>query len=83
MNIKLKAALETAGLVVGTVVVATGVQTILKAATEAYGTENVINGIAFGMVSVAAYVIVSLFYDMRVAKLKYRETLNKMVKPGN
>lgn len=83
MNIKLKAALEVAGLLVGTVVVAAGVQSLLKTATAAYGAEAVINGIAFGLVSVAAYVIVGLLYDMRVAKLKYRETLNKMVKPGN
>ena len=80
MNIKIKAAFEVAGLLVGTVVVAAGVQSLLKTATAAYGAENVINGVAFGLVSIAAYVIVGLLYDMRVAKLQYREKLNEMTR---
>ena len=79
MNIKLKAALEIVGMILVCVVVVTGMRAILNMAVVAYGADNVINGIAFGLVGVAAYVCVGLLYDIRVAKLKYIETLNKMV----
>jgi uncharacterized membrane protein len=80
MNIKLKAGLEVAGGLVAMVVIAVGVRAILEALTEAYGFGAVLNGIAFGAVSVAAYVAVSLLYDIRVNQLKYKEKLKEMTK---
>jgi hypothetical protein len=80
MNIKIKAASEVAVGIVGIVVVAAGVRAILTSLTEAYGIEAVLNGIAFGTVSVAAYVAVSLLYDIRVAQLKYKAKLEEMTK---
>ena len=60
--------------------VVTGVRDILNAAVDAYGTGAVLNGIAFGAVSVASYVAVSLLYDIRVNQLKYKEKLQEMTK---
>ena len=79
MNIKIKAALETAGAIALVVAVVGVVQYVLRTLTEIYGAEQVINGIAFGLVSVAAYVCVSLLYDMRVARLEYKAKLQNMV----
>ena len=80
MNVKLRAGLEVAGFIVATIVVIAGIQTILKFAVDTYGTEAVLNGMAFGFMSVAAYVAVSLLYDMRVARLQYRAKLEEMTK---
>ena len=80
MNIKVKAASEVAVGIAGMVVVVAGVRAILASLTDAYGIEAVLNGMAFGAVSVAAYVAVSLLYDMRVSQLKYKEKLQEMVK---
>ena len=80
MNIKFKAAVEVTGIIVAITVVVTGVQSILSLAAATYGTEAVINGIAFGFVCVASYVCVGLLYDMRVAKLQYRAKLTEMTK---
>lgn len=80
MNIKVKAGLEVAGGLVAMVAIATGVRTILELLTQAYGFSAVLNGIAFGGVSVAAYVAVSLLYDMRVTQLQYKEKLQEMTK---
>ena len=80
MNIKVKAGLEVATGIAGIIVVVTGVRAILNAAVDAYGTGAVLNGIAFGAVSVAAYVAVSLLYDIRVNQLKYKEKLQEMTK---
>ena len=80
MNIKLKAALEVTGFIIAITIVVAGVQSILSLAAATYGTEAVINGIAFGFVCVASYVCVGLLYDIRVAKLQYRAKLNEMVK---
>lgn len=79
MNIKLKAGLEVAGLVVAAVAVASLVRYILATLTEAYGIEAVLNAMAFGFVSVAAYVCVSLLYDMRVTQIAYKQKLTEMV----
>lgn len=79
MNIKLKAALETAGLLVAVTAVVASVKFALTSAVEAYGDQAVINGLTFGLLSVTAYVIVGLLYDMRVAQLQRLEILNKMV----
>ena len=80
MNIKVKAGLEVAGFIAAGIVLVTGVQTILRLAVDTYGTEAVANRIAFGFMSVAAYVAVSLLYDMRVAKLQRRANLEEMTK---
>jgi len=80
MNTKLRAGLEVAGILLGSIAVMTVVQYALRAASAAYGAEAVINGITFGVMTVAAYVIVGLLYDQRVARLQYREKLNEMTK---
>jgi len=80
MNLKLKAAAEVAGMITVTVVLAAGVRYILDTATAAYGLENVLNGLAFGAVAVAAYVCVGLLYDMRLARLQYKAKLTEMVR---
>jgi hypothetical protein len=80
MNIRLKAAVEVTAGIAGMIVIALGVRTILEALTQAYGISAVLNGLAFGAVSVAAYVAVSLLYDMRVTQLKYKEKLEEMTK---
>ena len=80
MNIKLKAAAEVTGMIVVAGVLIAGVQAILRAATAAYGAEQVINAIAFVAMSTAAYVCVGLLYDQRVARLEYRNKLNDVVK---
>ena len=79
MNVKLRAALEVSGILLGSIAVMTLVQYILRAASAAYGAEAVINGITFGVMSIAAYVIVGLLYDQRVARLQYRDKLNEIV----
>lgn len=80
MNIKAKAAVEVAVGIAGMVVVIAGIRAILTAVTSAYGIEAVLNGLAFGAVSVAAYVAVSLLYDIRVNQLKYKQKLEEMTK---
>lgn len=80
MNIKLKAALEVTGIIVVIGLVVAGVQSLLTAAAAAYGATAVINGLAFAFMSTAAYVCVGLLYDMRVAKLQYKQKLNEMAK---
>ena len=79
MNIKLRAALEVTGLIALGVAVVAGVQFGLRSLVLAYGAEAVINGIAFGLVAVTAYVCVSLLYYIRVAKLQYKAKLDSMV----
>jgi hypothetical protein len=80
MNLKIKAALEVTGMIVVAAVVVAGVRSILSAATAAYGIDAVLNGIAFAAMATAAYVIVGLLYDQRVARLQYKQKLNEMVK---
>ena len=80
MNIKVKAALEVALGIAGMVVVMLGVRTVLELAKNAYGIDAVLNGLAFGALSVAVYVAVSLLYDIRVNQLKYKQKLEEMVK---
>jgi hypothetical protein len=80
MNIKVKAGLEIAGGLVVLVAISVGVRALLELATQTYGIDAVLNGLAFGAVSVAAYVIVGLLYDIRVNQLKYKEKLEEMVK---
>lgn len=80
MNIKVRAILEVTAGIAGMIVIALGVRTILELLTNAYGIQAVLNGLAFGGVSVAAYVAVSLLYDMRVSQLAYKEKLKEMTK---
>lgn len=80
MNIKVRAAVEVTAGIAGMIVVALGVRTILELLANSYGTDAVLNGIAFGGVSIAAYIAVSLLYDMRVARLQYRAKLEEMTK---
>lgn len=80
MNIRLKAGLEVAvGIVACTLLVA-GVRLGLDKLAGIYGSDAVVNGIIFVFVSVAAYVMVGMLYDIRVNQLKYKEKLNEMVK---
>jgi hypothetical protein len=80
MNIKLRAAVEVVTGIAGMIVVAVGVRILLEMAKNAYGIDAVLTGLAFGAVSVAAYVAVSLLYDVRVSQLKYKEKLEEMTK---
>jgi hypothetical protein len=80
MNIKLKAAVEVAGIIAAITVVVVGAKTILDAAAAAYGETAVVEAISCFFIGAAAYVAVGLLYDMRVAKLQYREKLTEMVK---
>lgn len=80
MNIKVRATVEVAGVIAGMMVVIAGVQTIGKYIIDTYGAEAALNGAAFCFMSVAAYIAVSLLYDMRVAKLQYRAKLEEMTK---
>ena len=82
MNIKVKATLEIALGITGMVVIIAGVRAILTTLTDIYGIDTVLNGMAFCAVSTAAYIAVSLLYDIRVAQLKYKETLQEMTKKG-
>ena len=81
MNIKLKAALEVLGIITLASVVVVGVRAFLDLAAAAYGADQVINAITFAVpVATAAYVCVGLLYDVRVARLEYRNKLNDVVK---
>ena len=80
MNIKLKAALDVAGIISLTILVIAGVQAITKYIITTYGADNAINAAAFCFASVAAYVAASLLYDVRVAQLRYKEKLTEMTK---
>jgi uncharacterized membrane protein len=80
MNIKARAAVEVATGIAGMIVIAMGVRTLLEMAKNAYGIDAVLNGLAFGGLSVATYVAVSLLYDIRVTQLKYKQKLEEMVK---
>ena len=80
MNIKVKAGLEVAGFIAGIVVVVAGVRSILNYLAETYGPEAMLNIAAFCFISVAAYVAVSLLYDIRVNQLKSKEILEEMTK---
>ncbi len=82
MNIKLRAASEVAVGIAGMVIVVAGVRAILNAVVDAYGIQAVLNGLSFGAVSVLAYTMASLLYDMRVARLQYKEKLQEMTKKG-
>ena len=80
MNIKVKAALEVAGGLVAIVAISAGVRAILELLSNTYGTDAVVNGVIFVLMSTTAYVMVGLLYDIRVSQLKYKEKLNEMVK---
>ena len=78
MNIKLRAAVEVAGIILVLGALIAGIQAMLRAATAAYGADQVFNGIIFALMAAAAYVCVGLLYDLRVARLQYRAKLNEM-----
>ena len=80
MNIKLKAAAEVAGLIAVVVAAAAGTNYVLNQAAAAYGEKAVVEAATYMLVGTAAYVIVGLLYDMRVARLQYKAKLNEMVK---
>ena len=80
MNIKVKAGLEVVGFIVAATVVIAGIQTLASLIINKYGVEAALNGAAFCFTSVAAYVAVSLLYDMRVARLQYKAKLEEMTK---
>jgi hypothetical protein len=80
MNIKLKAALEVAGGLVAIVAISAGARTILELLSNKYGSDTVVNGIIFVLMSTTAYLLVGLLYDMRVSQLEYKNKLNEMVK---
>ena len=80
MNIKVKAGLEVAGFVASAIVVATLVRFGLDYLTTVYTNEQLLNGAAFTFTSAAAYFVVTLLYDIRVAKLEYKQKLEEMTK---
>ena len=80
MSIKVRAALEVVGFIVGMIVVIAGVQAIANYIVDTYGIKTALNAAGFCFMSVAAYVSVSLLYDIRVAKLQYRAKLEEMTK---
>ena len=80
MNIKVKAGLEVAGFVVLATIVGGLIQIGLEYINTAYTKEQILNGVAFAFTATAAYVAVSLLYDIRVARLQYRAKLEEMTK---
>ena len=78
MNIKLKAALEVTGIVLGAAAVAVAVNYGLESLAAAYGDQAVIKGITALFLGAAVYTCVGLLYDQRVAKLQYREKLKEI-----
>jgi len=79
MNIKLKAAVQVAAFIILASAAAATVRFILNAAAAAYGEQVVIDGIIFAALSTAAYVMVGLLYDIRVAQLEYKAKLLAMI----
>ena len=80
MNIKVKAALEVTGFIASAMVLGAVARLVLNYLSDIYGTEQIVNCVAFVLLSTAAYVAISLSYDIRVSQLKYKEKLNEMVK---
>lgn len=80
MNIKVKAALEVTGFIASAMMLGVVARIVLNYLSNIYGTEQVVNCVAFVLLSTAAYVAISLSYDIRVSQLKYKEKLNEMVK---
>lgn len=79
MNIRLKAGLEVAGFIVSAMAIGSLTQLGLNYLSDVYGTKAVANGIIFVSMSTAAYVAVSLLYDIRVAQLNYKQKLTEIV----
>jgi len=80
MNIKLKAALEVTVFIASAILLGAVTQFVLSYLSNIYGTEQIVNCVAFVLLGTAAYVAISLSYDIRVSQLKYKEKLNEMVK---
>jgi hypothetical protein len=80
MNIKVKAALEVAGFIVGASTVAILTRLSLDYLESMYGKEAVVNGGVVCLMAGAMYFIGSILYDIRVAQLKYKQKLEEMVK---
>ena len=80
MNIKVKAALEVTVFIASAMVLGAVARIVLNYLSDTYGTEQVVNCVAFVLLGTAAYVAISLSYDIRVSQLKYKEKLNEMVK---
>ena len=80
MNIKVKAGLEVAGFVASAIGVAILIRFGLDYLETTYTKEQILNGLAFVFISAAAYFIITLLYDIRVAKLEYRAKLEEMTK---
>ena len=80
MNIKVKAALEVTVFIASAMVLGAVARIVLNYLSDTYGTEQVVNCVAFVLLSTAAYVAISLSYDIRLNQLKYKEKLKEMVK---
>lgn len=80
MGIKVRAALEVIGFIVAIILVISGIQNLATLIINTYGVETALNAASFCFASVAAYVAVSLLYDIRVAKLQYKAKLEEMTK---
>jgi hypothetical protein len=80
MNIKVKAALEVAGLIAIVITVAILTRLGLDYLESVYGAKAVVNGGIVCLLTGAMYFIGSILYDIRVAQLKYKEKLNEMTK---
>jgi uncharacterized membrane protein YuzA (DUF378 family) len=80
MNIKLKAGLEVAGLIVSAIVIGVVGRLGLNYLAGVYGTGQVVNGIIFAGISCTTIFMLKILYDIRVGQLEYRNKLNEMVK---
>jgi divalent metal cation (Fe/Co/Zn/Cd) transporter len=80
MNIRLKAALEVTGFIASAIIIGAVARITLNYLSNIYGSEQVVNALVCIFVGTAAYVAVSLLYDIRVSQLKYKEKLTEMVK---
>jgi Na+/melibiose symporter-like transporter len=79
VNLKLKAGLEVAGMVIVATVVIVGIRYTLDSIADQIGTENTLKGIMIASMVGVAYFLLGMLYDIRLAKLKYNQKLKEMV----
>jgi hypothetical protein len=79
MNIRLKAGLEVAGIVVSALLVGSLMRLALDYFSGIYGEERVVQGIVVLVVVSFSAFMLKLMYDIRVAQLAYHTKLNNIV----
>jgi hypothetical protein len=80
MNIKVKAAAQVALFIVAAMAAGAAARVALNLLAAAYGEQTVLDGVCFVLLATAAYVLVGLLYDIRVAQLQYKAKLTDMIK---